>query len=148
MSGWTVTDTLEDCALTSPEPSVAVAAKIWAPSVNDAVVNDQTPCAFVNAEPSWVVPSYKVIKVLAAASPVSVNWFEGETRLLGGPLSGEADRITGALGAVPLGPEPIVKTGSGENGLVVPAGSVAVAEIACVPGASVPAMSVQGPTAF
>src|ERR1700722_17551972 len=110
MSGWIVTDRLEDCALTSPEPSVAVAAKIWVPSANgDVVVNDQTPSAFANAEPSWVAPSNTVIEVFAVALPVSVNWLEVETRLFKGPLSGEAARITGALGAVPDEPE-IVNT--------------------------------------
>ncbi len=87
------------------------------------VVNVQTPLALVVAVPRSVEPSKTVIVAPAAAVPTRVSWFEVVVKADDGPLSGEADRMTGAAG--------IVTTGSGECGLVAPAWSVAVAVMSC-----------------
>src|SRR5271168_3360478 len=102
-------------------------------------MNVQTPLALAVAVPSSLEPSKTVIVALAAAVPSRVNWFAVVVKADDGPLSGEADKMTGAAG--------IVTTGSGECGLVPPP-LVAVAMISCSPADSDPALKLQTPLAL
>jgi len=58
---------------TLPAASLALALRLWLPSVRTGLVIDQAPEASAIAEPSTVEPSYSVTVELASAVPFSVG---------------------------------------------------------------------------
>ncbi|EAU68165.1 Pea-VEAacid family [Stigmatella aurantiaca DW4/3-1] len=129
-----------ETGLVLPAASVAVAFTVCGPSASGAVgVRVQLPLAFAVAVPTDV-PSTMTLTVLPGSA---VPLYVGVLSLVVDPLAGVA--TTGATGAVAS----TVKLFVLDEGLVLPAASVAVARTVCGPSASgVVGVKLQLPLAF
>jgi hypothetical protein len=128
----TVIERAADAGLVLPEASVAVALMLCVPWASAELVTVQLPLESAVALPIWVEPANSLTVLPPAAVPVKVGVLSVVVlSVLDAPVS-EAAVKSGAEGT-PGAAVSIVIERAADAGLVLPAASVAVTVMMCVP---------------
>ena len=128
----TLIDSGEDAGPRLPMLSTTLAVMEWSPWPRTELVMVHVPLEFVVVLPIWVVPSNSLTVLPAAAVPVNVGVVSlVRLSVFDDPVS-DADERSGAEG-VDIEPLLTLIARADEATLVLPAASVAVAVMLCMP---------------